>query len=300
MDIKNVLVPTDFSVPSQAAVNYGITLARKFRARLTLLHVLAPQPLLSEAAALDPNLEEDLGQDALQQLSELVVPEDQDDLDLRTVIKVDAIHKAIISTIKEQNVDLVVLGTHGHGRLGRWVLGSTTETVLRKLTIPVLTVRDTRQMNFGRILFATDLSESSLQALDFALDLAHILRSDIVVLHTVNRRMLASVEDAVGGEMHELAVRQARQKLAVIVAEGRRRGIEVSTRLTEGNAAEKILKSAEEVDADLVLIGMTRKGVIERTLTGATAERVVREARVPVLCVPARVPAVPEAIRRTS
>jgi nucleotide-binding universal stress UspA family protein len=300
MDIKNVLVPTDFSVPSKAAVNYGVALARKFRARLTLLHVLAPRPMLSEAAALDPGLEEGLGQDALQHLSELVVPEDQDDLDLRTVIKVDAIHKAIISTIKEQHVDLVVLGTHGHGRLGRWVLGSTTEAVLRKLSIPTLTVRDTRQMNFGRILFATDLSESSLQALDFALDLADTLRSDIVALHTVNRRTLASVDDAVGGEMRELAIRQARQKLAVIVAEGRHRGIEVSTMLTEGNAAEKILKSAEEVGADLVLIGMTSKGVIERTLIGATAERVVREARVPVLCVPAKVPAVPQAIRRTS
>ena len=300
MDIKNVLVPTDFSVPSKAAVNYGVALARKFRARLTLLHVLSPQPLLSEAAELDPGLEEELGQDALQQLSELVVPEDQDDLDLRTVVKLGGIQKAIINTVKEQDVDLVVLGTHGYGRLGRFVLGSTTEAVLRKLSVPVLTVRDTRQMNFGRILFATDLSESSLQALDVALDLAQILHSDILAVHTVNRRMLASVEDAVGGELFEQAVRQARQKLSVIVTEGRRRGIEVSTVLTEGDAADQILKSAADVDADLILIGTTRKGVIERTLIGATAERVVREARVPVLCVPTKVPALPQANRKTS
>jgi nucleotide-binding universal stress UspA family protein len=292
MDIKNILVPTDFSVQSKAAVNYGVALARKLRTRLTLLHVLTVQPLLSEAAEFDPGLIEEVGQEAAQNLSELIPPEDQDDLDLRTVVKVGGIQKAIISTVKEQHVGLVVLGTHSHGRLGRWVLGSTTEAILRKLAIPVLTVRHTGQMNFGRILFATDLSESSLQAFDFALDLAHVLQSDIVALHTVNKRMLSAVEDAVGEEIHDLAIGQARQKLAVIVAEGRRRGIEVTTLLTEGTAADEILRYAGNVDADLILLGITRKSIVERALIGATAERVAREARVPVLCVPARVPAV--------
>jgi nucleotide-binding universal stress UspA family protein len=300
MDIKNVLVPTDFSVPSKMAVNYGIALARKFRARLTLMHVLGVKPLLSNIAEIDPHFEEKLGQEALQQLAALVAPEDEDDLDLQTVIKFGGVQKAIINVVKEQHADIIVLGTHGHGRIGRLVLGSTTERVLRKLGIPVMTVRETRAMTFKRILLATDLSESSTRALDFALNLAHLLRTDVVAVHTLDKQMMSSIEDAVRTELHDLALQQARQKLAMIVTEGRRRGIEISTLLREGTAADEILKTAEDVDADLILLATTRKGAVERILIGATAERVVREARIPVLCVPAKVPAQPEAVSKTS
>jgi len=300
MEIKNVLVPTDFSVPSKMAVNYGIALARKFRARLTLMHVLGVKPLLSDVAEIDPDFETKLGEEALRQLCELVAPEDQDDLDLQTVVKSDNVHKAIISTVKEQKADLVILGTHGHSRIGRWLLGSTTEAILRRLAIPILTVRETRPINFARILFATDLSESSARALDFALDLAHVLQADIVAVHTLDKRMISSVEEATQVDLHDRALKQAQQKLAMITTEGGRHGVEVSTVLNEGTAADEILKTAEDVDADLILLATTPKGAIERALIGATAERVVREARVPVLCVPAKTQVLPKAVGKTS
>ena len=300
MKIKNVLVPTDFSVPSKMAVNYGVALARKFRARLTLMHVLGVQPMLTEAAAVDPNVEEELGQEALEQLSDLVAPEDQDDLDLQTVIKIGGVQKAIIDTVKEQQADLVVLGTHGHGRIGRWVLGSTTESVLRKLTIPVLTVRETHQMNFRRILFATDLSESCVRALDFVLNLADAFQAKVIAAHTVDKRMISAVDDAVRAELHDITAHQVKEKLAMIVTEGGRRGIEVCTTVAEGVVAEEILKSAEKSNADIIVLATAPKGAIERALIGATAERIVREARIPVLSVPAKAAALPQAIRRTS
>jgi len=300
MEIKNVLVPTDFSVPSKMAVNYGVALARKFRARLTLMHAIGVQPLLSEATEIDPHLEEELGQKALEQLSDLVAPEDQDDLDLQTVIKIGGVQKAIINTIKEQHTDLVVLGTHGHGRIGRLVLGSTTEGILRKLTIPVLTVRETRQMNFRRILFATDLSESSVRALDFVLNLAGAFQAKVIAAHTVDKRMISAVDDAVRADLRDIAAHQAKGKLAMIVTEGRRRGVEVCTMLAEGTVADQILKSAEESNADIIVLATAPKGAIERTVIGTTAERVVREARIPVLSIPPTAAALPQAIRKTS
>lgn len=300
MEIKNVLVPTDFSVPSKMAVNYGVALARKFRARLTLMHVLGVQPMLSEAAEIDPHLEEELRQEALEKLSDLVAPEDQDDLDLQTVVKVGGVQKAILNTAKEQHADLVVLGTHGHGRIGRLVLGSTTEGVLRKLTIPVLTVRQTRQMNFRRILFATDLSESSVRALDFVLNLASAFQAKVIAAHTVDKRMISAVDDTVRTDLHDIAAHQAKEKLAMIVTEGRRRGIDVCTALAEGVVAEEILKSADKSNADIIVLATAPKGAIERALIGTTAERLVREARIPVLSIPPNAAALTQDIRKTS
>jgi nucleotide-binding universal stress UspA family protein len=112
--------------------------------------------------------------------------------------------------------------------------------------------------------------------------------------------MISSVEEPVRDDLHDMAAKQAKEKLAMIATEGRRRGIDVSTTLAEGTAADEILKCAREVDADLILIATTSKGAIERALIGATAERVVREAHLPVLCVPAKTAARPQAIRRTS
>jgi nucleotide-binding universal stress UspA family protein len=286
MDIKNVLVPTDFSLPAKAALNYGVAVARKFRARLTLVHVLDVQPLLTAAAELDSNLELERREEALDKLSALLVPEDEDDLDLHVVVKSGDLQSEIIRTIAEQSADIVVLGTHGRGRLGRFIIGSTTEQLLRKLAIPVLTVRSTRPLDFRRILFATDLSEPSMKAFDFALSLAQGLRSDIVAVHAVDKAMTSSAEDVVATEMRDVAMRQARQKLDMLVTEGKRHGVEIQTVLAEGTAAREILKTSDQSGADLILLAISSKGFLERALIGATAEQVVREANVPVLSIP--------------
>ena len=133
MDIKNVLVPVDFSPPSRLAVNYGVSLARKFRAKLTLMHVVE-----SLSAVAHP--ESEPREQAMRMLSALLAPEDQDDLDLRIVIKSGNIKDEITSTIAEQHADIAVMGTHGRGLLGRWLIGSVTQGILRKMPIPILTV----------------------------------------------------------------------------------------------------------------------------------------------------------------
>ena len=88
MDIKNVLVPVDFSPPSRLAVNYAVSLTRKFRAKLILMHVVeSPSVLAHPFRAESARIEKEHGEQALRMLSALLAPEDQDDLDLRIVIK---------------------------------------------------------------------------------------------------------------------------------------------------------------------------------------------------------------------
>ena len=88
MNIRNVLVPVDFSLPAEKAVDCGVALARRFRARLTLVHVLEPPPQWPYPVPLDPPADDSRDrEEALQKLWSMLSPEDQDDLDLHVVVR---------------------------------------------------------------------------------------------------------------------------------------------------------------------------------------------------------------------
>jgi nucleotide-binding universal stress UspA family protein len=288
MNIKHVLVPVDFSPPSRLAVNYGVSFARKFHTSLTLLHVIESGAALVAGFPVETAAMEKQHRDqACRMLSALVAPEDQDDLDLRIVIKSGDIEDEIISVIDKQRAGIVVMGTHGRGLFSRFLIGSVTQGILRKVPVPILTVcRATQPLAFSRILFATDCSESSKHAFDFVLKFAHDIGSEVTVLN-----VLEPVAVTYGGaEMAEYIDRhhadQVQSGLADFVVKGARQDVRVETTVVEGLAADEIVKIAEESSADLLLITVKHKGLIERALLGTTAERLIREAHVPVLSIP--------------
>ena len=169
--------------------------------------------------------------------------------------------------------------------------GSTTEGLLRKLHVPVMTVSHVMApRRFKRVLFATDLSDSSHPAFTFALDLARKLRGEILALHVMGGPMLAAGEVGMLVEPNELALEEVRRRLRTLATEGEAQGIAVQTSIADGSAATQILQAATENQADLILLAIESKGLIERTLLGTTAERVVREAAIPVLCFPVSQP----------
>jgi len=269
------------------ALDYGVALARILRARLTLLHVLEP-PLVLEVAtpAEISKIELEHRESALQELGNLLSPEDEDDLNLQTVLKSGNVRKEIAAAVHEYHADIVVMGAHGRGRIGRMILGSTTEGLLRKLEIPVMTVCHTASpRSFKRILFATDLSESSRPVFAFALDMARNLQAEILAMHALGGPVLASGELGMPVEW-KLAADEAQRRLEELVSEGKSEAVVVQTLLVDGSAAPQILKAAQENSADLILLSVDNKGIIERALLGTTAERITREATVPVLSIP--------------
>src|SRR5262245_51204043 len=139
MRITKILVPVDFSPPSTVAVNHAVLLARRFRAKLSLLHVIEPStalmytfPTESQAA------ERQRCERAERMLAAMLGPEDQDDLDLETTVAVGDIPTEIELAVHAQHPDVVVMGTHGRGLVGRWLIGSVTQSLLRKIDVPIL------------------------------------------------------------------------------------------------------------------------------------------------------------------
>jgi nucleotide-binding universal stress UspA family protein len=146
MTLKTILVATDFSEPSDAALAYGRELAGRFNATLHVLHVAQNIYITTFGAetyaAIAPELQAEVEQSAGARLEQLVVDGDGSGPRARPVVMTSASPAfAIIDYAAEHHVDLIVMGTHGRGALAHLLMGSVAEKVVRLAPCPVLTVR---------------------------------------------------------------------------------------------------------------------------------------------------------------
>jgi len=142
--IHRILVPTDFSEPAHAALRWAATLAREFDSQLYLLHVV-PEPYAypwgTELSTLP--LGDILAQSeeaARQRLGELAAESKLPSARVVTRAVVGTPVDQVLALVKDEQIDLIVLGTHGRGLVGHLLLGSVAERVVRRSPVPVLTV----------------------------------------------------------------------------------------------------------------------------------------------------------------
>ena len=142
--LKNILVPTDFGDPSRQALEYGRHFARQFGARLHVLHtvenVMIPGGAEVPVAAVQ-QVEQGLESVAERQMREAVTDDDRATMQVVTVVRsARAAAIDIIDYARENQIDLIVMGTHGRGVLHHLLMGSVAERVVRTSPCPVLTV----------------------------------------------------------------------------------------------------------------------------------------------------------------
>jgi nucleotide-binding universal stress UspA family protein len=145
IDLHRILVPTDFSKHSQNALRYAVAFGERFQAELVLLHVVQDLAMyVPDAVTLAPPFLPPVDQltAAVRTALERVI----DDYQLRgkavrAEIRQGTPFYEIIQFAKENDIDLIVMGTHGHTGLVHVLMGSVTEKVVRKAPCPVLTVR---------------------------------------------------------------------------------------------------------------------------------------------------------------
>ena len=144
--LNNILVATDFSEPSDAALTYGRALAGNFKATLHVLHVVSNVSSVvygAEAYAVSmPEFQQEIENSARRQLDELLVDNDLHPLPTRrVVIASSAPAAAIVDYAGRERIDLIVTGTHGRGAVAHLLMGSVAERIVRTAPCPVLTVR---------------------------------------------------------------------------------------------------------------------------------------------------------------
>jgi nucleotide-binding universal stress UspA family protein len=137
MDLKNILVATDFGPAADAALAYGRSLATQFDATLSVIHVA--ENYFLRPSAIDPAV---LKAAAARHLEERLTAADRVMLNAHAVLELsDRPANTITAYANRNGIDLIVMGTHGRTGLAHVLMGSVAEQVVRTAPCPVLTVR---------------------------------------------------------------------------------------------------------------------------------------------------------------
>jgi nucleotide-binding universal stress UspA family protein len=303
MDITRILVPVDFSQGSAKVLEYAGRLARVLGGEIELLHVVPDplqQPWAIEAVNVDFRaLRDEWLQHAEVHMQQFVASHPSPGGPPRFTIRVGGSATEIVAAAEEKTFDVIVMGAHGHGRLTTLLLGSTAERVVRDAPCPVVTVREQagrvpaagedasspeqRAGDIQTILIPTDFSEVSQAAVTYGCALAERLgaRSQILaIVESPWTRDVAYVPPP--PEMVEDLRRLAELKLSRTVEE--LRPLPVAAVLVRvGEPFDQILRVAEEIDADLIVMGTHARGLAGRMLLGSIAQKVLHAAPCPVL-----------------
>jgi len=188
--------------------------------------------------------------------------------------------------IEQNDIDLVVIGTHGREGLKKLVLGSLAEEVFRRVPCPVVTVGPHvapecfEQGRLRRILFASDLSPSSMHALPFVTMLAQQHQASLTFLHVVASAVPSADFDTTAWVERELD--EAREQLRQFVPAGSKADVVVEVGIPD----ENIVRVARAQNASLIVMGLHPQSVFAAThLPWSTAHRVVCDAHCPVMTV---------------
>lgn len=144
-------------------------------------------------------------------------------------------------------------------------------------------------LRIQNILVATDFSDASARALDYARELARAFKASVHVMHVLEdlaaHAWTTEVYVAALPGVHEEMEKQARERLEQIVTNDDRRDLAIQTVLRLGSPFVEIVRYAREANIDLIVMGTHGRGAIVHMLLGSVAERVVRKAHCPVLTV---------------
>lgn len=282
LSLKKILFPTDFSPASRAALPFAQALAEVYGSTILVAHSIAPQSLYPEITDRILGVNDKAWRAARRKLDELVEDRRFAALPSTTLLDHGDLADVIPAMIRDYNVDLVVLGTHGRHGVGKLILGSQAEKIYRTASCPVLTVGPRAQQSehwqLRRILCPLDVAEDPEPVLHYALSLAEENQAEFIVLQAlplVPWQHRPSVEQHSWRAIEALIPEQARDWCTPQIV------------VRWEHPAEAIVREAEEREADLIVMSVhkSRAASWSSHLPWPVASEVVSRAMCPVLTV---------------
>ncbi|MEP7118227.1 MAG: universal stress protein [Acidobacteriota bacterium] len=303
IDFKRILCAVDFSNHSRRALDHAVAIARQYESAVTAVYVFPPSP--APAAG--------MGAMAIPQMMLTDVDRERLVRDLRAFAAVESAPGVVIDAVLREGypateivdcaaalgANLIVMGTHGRSGVERLLLGSVAERVLRRAQCPVLTVPagepDAVPLGypiFKSIVCPIDFSAASLLALDYALAMAREADAHLTILHVVALSLEQTMLDAASTEGSETLAEFRRRteedlkaQLQATVPADAADYCRVDTLMTRGKPGVEVVRTAIARHADLIVMGVHGRGLIDVILFGSTAQHVVRAAHCPVLTI---------------
>jgi nucleotide-binding universal stress UspA family protein len=292
ISLQNILVATDFSPCSEAAIPYALGLAKRYGSKVFTVYVM-PHQVLVESAQPDPV---QARRTAERKLAEVAKTEAAQGIKHEEVIREGEVPDVITNLVRKQRIDLMVMGTCGRKGVDKLLLGSVAEAIFRIAECPVLTIgpRVVRGPKpdgaLRRILYATDFGPESVNALPFALSFAEENRAQLTLLHVSAEPPPLLTEPEPGGmpvvDPRDV-VKTTESQLRKLIPAGVSLWQEPTFMVQFGPPAEIMLKIAEQ-DFDMIVLGVKRPKALTKHVGASVAYKVISESPCPVLSVSAQ------------
>jgi nucleotide-binding universal stress UspA family protein len=281
--LKNIVFATDFSPAAENALLYAADLAQRFHAVLHVVNAVEPvNYTLPPETWHTADQARELATKKLRAFLQSSFPDVENEVQLWE----GTVSRVLTSAIDRDTADLVVLGTHGRTGVGKLLLGSSAEEILRNAPCPVLTIgphaQTEQQWQLNDILYATDFSPASLSGARYAIALAQEYKASLTLLHVIENRKTDEL-------VHESdLIASSARLLRNLVPESAGLPSELRCEVRQGVPAEKILEVAQQFHAGLIVLGARRASGVPGAashLPVATVHKVIAHAPCPVLTV---------------
>jgi nucleotide-binding universal stress UspA family protein len=302
-DIKTILVPIDFSRLSAPAIRVAKDMARRFGATIHLAHVhefFYPPDLLSPVPIPLTNFRDDA---AIRRLGRLKFLGRQNGLlaaNCHFMTGAPTFYE-VCNLARQISADLIVMSTHGYTGMAHMLAGSTAERIVQHSPCPVLVVRGKAKKTspatvsraplraIDSILVPVDFSQTSFQALEYAIEFAEKVAARLIVFHAI------ALSDSFTAEGYGRYNLEALEEAARVVSEeqmqkfiglAKFRRVSFETVVAVAPTVLEVCTLAKMRDVDLIITATHGRTGLKHLLMGSIAEHVVRQAPRSVLVVP--------------
>lgn len=274
--IKNILIPTDFSETAELAVAHGACMAHLFKAKIFLLHSVEStiytggpgEPvLIQESEKIYKVAEEELNKIAEDIKAKF-------DVDITTLMVSGKPAAAITEAVKDNHIDMIIMGTHGASGFEEFFMGSNAHKVVNLALCPVISIRlTTKNIGFSNIVLPISNGLHSRQKVNNVIDIAGKYNATVHVLG------LLETNDPV--EDNKFGI-----KLETVTHLLKKDNIKFTTKLVRAhNPAIEAMKYSEEVNGDLIVIMTDHESDLTGMFLGTVAKQIVNHSKIPVMSI---------------
>jgi nucleotide-binding universal stress UspA family protein len=277
MKIERILIPTDFSETAELAVAHGAYMARLFNAKIFLLHVIESNVYASMAG--EPVYLIDVNTEA-QEAPEEKLYREADEITKKYNVELYALTtagkpaKGIAEVAGKNNIDIIIMGTHGTSGFEEFIVGSNTNHVVNLVSCPVISVQKfAKEPGFSNIIMPIDNDLHSRQKVNNVVELAREYKSMVHILG------LLETDDETDEKKFEI-------KLDTVEHALKHAGIPFNRKLVRAdNLATEAMKYAEEENGDLIVTMTGHESTLSGIFLGAFAKQIVNHSKIPVMSI---------------
>jgi nucleotide-binding universal stress UspA family protein len=272
--MKKILCPVDFSDNALNAIHYAMEIAIKEKAELILFHACAVNITPDSSVNFGLNYEARMRSESEEKIVELWghltdTKKIWGMVNGKAIVKTGFLIPELVKTVKEEAVDLVIMGTEGAHGLAKVLFGSLTATIIEKVECPVWIVPNgTSYVPIKEIVFATDLQFDARHDLELAISLARLFGAHISMLH---------IHDHIFMDEMELV-----EKMEAIMDKAGYKDISLNICKDPGTK-EGIYKFAKRMNADLIVMTTESRSFIGKLLSKSLTREMAFSTGIPLL-----------------